>query len=94
MSESLSIAGFRVGSTDATHCAMWPASVLSFSSPNMALGETAVLHCVPLRQENRLSIKLAALFIIRCTKMRDVKMRIMKEISSHTCCWGGSLYEE
>lgn len=39
ISESLSIAGFRVGVTEATHCAMWPASVPSFSSPKMASGK-------------------------------------------------------
>lgn len=35
-----------------------------------------------------LSIKLAALFIVRCTKFGDVKMRIMKEIWQHPYCWG------
>lgn len=44
MPESLSITGFQVGFTEATHCAMWPASVLSFSSSKMTLGK--LLHCI------------------------------------------------
>lgn len=44
-----------------------------------------MLRYVPLRQENILPIKLAAL--VRRSKFRDVKTKIMKEIYLHTCCW-------
>lgn len=44
MSESLSITGFQVGFTEATHCDMGPASVLSFSSSKMTLEK--LLRCI------------------------------------------------